>query len=346
MSGLTSSPFSHNSMRVPVFMGWVAIALLPALFCYTWFFGWGVLVHMGIGIVTALVSEVVMLRLRQRPVKPFITDNSAIITAMLIAFCVPPLAPWWIMFVGVAFAMVFGKHLYGGLGNNLFNPAMLGFAMLLISFPAEMTAWTAPTLLTSQLPNLSETISIIMSGSLRDMAGFDAISMATPLDTLKTQLGMLHTTTDIMRAPVFGTISGKGWEWINIAFLFGGLLLIWKKIIRWHIPVAMLGSLFVMATIFYLVNPDTHASPVFHIFSGAAMIGAFFIATDPVTAATSNKGKIIFGAGIGVFIYIIRTWGGFPDAIAFSVLIMNMTVPIIDYYTRPRVFGHGGDNTP
>jgi electron transport complex protein RnfD len=139
--------------------------------------------------------------------------------------------------------------------------------------------------------------------------------------------------------PVFGDLGGLGWEWINTLLLAGGLWLILRGIIGWQIPAAVLGGLFATAAVFYAVDPDAYASPMFHLFSGGAMLGAFFIATDPVTAATSNKGRLWYGFGIGVLTYVIRTWGGYPDGVAFAVLLMNMTVPTIDYYTKPRVFG-------
>jgi electron transport complex protein RnfD len=144
-------------------------------------------------------------------------------------------------------------------------------------------------------------------------------------------------------SPVFGNIGGKGWEWIGGGFLLGGIWLIYKKVITWHIPVAMLGALFAIALVFYLIDADTYASPWFHLVSGASLLGAFFIATDPVSAATTNPGRLVYAAGIGILTYIIRTWGGYPDGVAFAVLLMNMTAPTIDYYIRPRVFGHGKD---
>lgn len=342
---INSSPFTHKSINLTSFMGLVAITLLPALFTYIWYFGWGIAIHMLIGISTALVTETIMLKLRHRPVKPFITDNSAMITAILLVFCIPSFAPWWITFIGVAFAMIFGKHIYGGLGYNPFNPAMLGYAMLLISFPVEMTAWSAPLELLENAPGFIYTLQIILFGSVFDVLNFDALTMATPLDTLKTQLGLKQDLTTILAQPIFGSLTGKGWEWINIAILFGGLWLIYKRIISWHIPVALLGSLFIMASIFYFIDPQSYISPVMHLFSGAAMLGAFFIATDPVTASTTLKGRLWFGAGIGILTYIIRTWGGYPDGIAFAVLLMNMATPMIDYYTQPRVFGHDGDKS-
>jgi electron transport complex protein RnfD len=168
----------------------------------------------------------------------------------------------------------------------------------------------------------------------------DGLTSATVLDTLKTQLKLDQSIDQISASPIFGAMGGAGWQWINLAILGGGLWLIYKNVISWHVPVAMLGSLALMALLFFAVEPTRHASPLFHLFSGGAMLGAFFIATDPVSGATSIKGRLWFGAGVGILTYIIRTWGGYPDAVAFAVLLMNMAAPTIDHYTKPTVFGH------
>ena len=244
------------------------------------------IVNLFLASITALICEALMLWLRKRPLREFITDYSAIVTAFLLALALPPFVPWWITVLGTAFAIIVAKHLYGGLGYNLFNPAMVGYAVLLISFPLQMSDW-----------------SIIL----------DTVSGATPLETMKTELR---------------------WEWINAAFLVGGCWLLYKRIITWHIPVAMLVSLIIISGIFFLINPNLYPSPLFHLLSGATIMAAFFIATDPVTAATSNKARLIYAAGIGILIYVIRTWGAYPDAVAFAVLLMNMAAPTIDYYVK------------
>jgi len=308
--------------------------------------------------MTALVSEAVILIIRKRPIAPALADGSAIVTALLLALTLPPLLPWWATVTGTAFAIIIAKQLYGGLGYNPFNPAMIGYVMLLISFPVEMTSWLPPQLDCKQKLDLLETLSFVFAGITPDQMTFDALTEATPLDSLKTHLGLGNTVAEIQTqfgqgsaaseilsvSPIFGYIGGSGWEWVGGGFLLGGLWMIYKKVISWHIPIAMLTGLVVMALLFSTIDPDQYASPLFHLFSGAAMLGAFFIATDPVTAATSTKARLVYGAGIGIITYIIRTWGGYPDAVAFAVLLMNMTVPLIDYYFRPRVFGHGGDN--
>lgn len=317
----------------------VSLALVPAIAVYAWLFGVAILINILLAILLALGFEALILKLRARPLTP-LGDGSAILTAVLLALSLPPLAPWWLVAIGVFFAIVVAKHLYGGLGFNPFNPAMIGFAVLLISFPLEMTQWPASLALIQQPLDLMASLNLIFTGSLPAGMSIDAISGATPLDTMKTRLG-LGESVDQIRSQhlIFGNLGGADWQWINLAILGGGLWLVWRRIISWHIPVALLGSLMVMALIFNLIDPQQHATPMFHLFSGAAILGAFFIATDPITAATSNRGKLWFGAGIGILTYLIRSWGGYPDAIAFAVLLMNMAAPTIDYYTAPRAFG-------
>ncbi|PCJ32444.1 MAG: electron transport complex subunit RsxD [Moraxellaceae bacterium] len=267
------------------------------------------------------------------------------ITAVLLAVAMPPYSPWWLIVVAVTFAILIAKHLYGGMGYNPFNPAMIGYVLLLISFPLEMTTWVPAhtTEGVDAIPSFTQSLTMIF-GTV-DRSVIDGITMATPLDTFKTYAG--NDLDKLQSAAVLqGDIAGVGWDWVNIAFLVGGLYLVARKIITWHIPVAMTVSLFVFAGIFhYAVDPDSYAPPLFHVLSGGTMLGAFFIATDPVTAATSNKGKLIYGALIGVLIYVIRAWGGYPDAIAFAVLLLNLCAPTIEYYTQPRTYGHKKANS-
>jgi electron transport complex protein RnfD len=311
------------------------LALIPAVIALVYFFGTGVLINISLAIGIALLTEVLMLKLRQRPIKPFITDGSAIVTAVLVAVAIPPIAPWWLTTVGIVFAIIFGKHLYGGLGYNPFNPAMLAYVLLLVSFPVEMTTWLAVPEFSNQSVDFATTLQLIFNGH-----AVDTWSGATPLDEMKTQLGLIKNPTIIAeQQAIFGLFGGKGWEWINVWFAVGGLFLIWRKIISWHIPVAMLGTIFVFSSITYMIAPEITAGPLFHLLSGGTMIGAFFIATDPVSGSTTLKGRILFGIGVGALTYIIRIWGGYPDGVAFSVLLMNMLVPLIDYYTQPKVYG-------
>ncbi|MHB9102224.1 MAG: electron transport complex subunit RsxD [Sulfuricella sp.] len=317
----------------------VLFALLPAIAAYYFFFGPGILISLALATVTALAAEAAMLRLRNYPLKPFLTDGSAVLTAWLLALSIPPLAPWWLIVVGTAFAIIVAKHLYGGLGNNLFNPAMVGFAVLMISFPSYMTQWTAPLLLTQHPVGFSEALQYYFSGALQGVK-LDAVTMATPLDTLKTQLNLQHTVGEVKNMPVFGVFGGKGGEVIAAMYLLGGLFLLQRRIITWHTPVSFLVTLALVAALFNGIDPSRYATPMFHLFTGGAMLGAFFIATDYVTSPTTPLGKLIFGAGVGFLEYVIRVFGGYPDGIAFSILIMNAAVPLIDAYTQPRVYGH------
>ena len=325
-------------------MGWVLIALVPAVAAHVIFFGVGLLVQIAIAAMTALGAEALALRLRGKPLRPFLTDGSALITAVLLALCLPPIAPWWLVASGTAFAILLAKHLYGGLGANPFNPAMVGYAVLLVSFPVQLLRWLPPDVAGIEHVDLSlgDTLTAILTGGLPERLTWDAVTSPTPLEGLRTAVALGQTIEEARASPIFGPFGGRGWAWINAAILVGGLWLLALRIIRWQIPAAMLGALTVCATVMYAVDPGTYAGPLFHLSAGASFLGAFFIATDPVSAATSDRGKLIYGAGIGVITYLIRTWGGYPDGVAFAVLVMNMAVPLIDRYTVPRIYGHAG----
>lgn len=352
-----TSPHVKAPVTVTTLMIQVLAALVPGIVAYVWFFGWGVVINIAIAVVAAVSFETGMLRLRRQPVARYLADGSALVTAVLLALALPPSVPWWVTVTGVFFAIVVAKHLYGGLGYNPFNPAMVGYVVLLISVPREMTAWLPVQSLSEHPLGFMEYASLIFTGTLPAGVTLDALTEATPLDALRTHLGLGSSVADIRATfgldeetsrllsvvPIFGLLGGKGWEWINAGFLLGGLYLIWRRVIAWHIPAGMLGALVIVSLVFYLYDPSHYASPMFHIFSGAVMLGAFFIATDPVTAAVSPRGRLIYGIGIGILIYVIRAWGGYPDSIAFAVLLMNMTVPLIDDYFKPRVFGHDRD---
>lgn len=338
---ISSSPHQTSPANVSQLMLHVGYALVPGIATYIWLFGAGVLIHILLACATAVTAEAIVLMLRKRPVASTLADSSAILTAVLLALAIPPLAPWWLSVLGAAFAIILGKQLYGGLGYNPFNPAMLGYAMLLISFPLEMTRWPAALSLLEQAPSLSDSISVIFANGV----SVDAISAATPLDTLKTQIGQGMSIQNVMASSdhgqLFGRFAGIGWESINIALLLGGLYLLFTRRIAWQIPVSMLLSIALLAGVFHYLDPQQYASPVLHLFGGATMLGAFFIATDPVSACTTPRGRILYGVGIATITYAIRNWGGYPDGIAFAVLLMNMAAPTIDYFTQPRVFGGG-----
>lgn len=337
---MNRSPYVIGSDSVGMIMGKVLLALVPGIVAYVWVYGSGVLVSLLLASVTALLSEAAMLKLRDRPVKPFLMDGSALVTAWLLALALPPLAPWWLVVVGTLFAIVVAKQLYGGLGYNPFNPAMVGYAVLLISFPAIMTQWPAPLVLAQSHWGFFDHVHYIFGRALPEGVSLDAISAATPLDYLKTQLKLQHGVAEIVQSPIFGIVGSRGGEVVAGAYLVGGLYLWQQRIISWHVPGAFLLALLAIAGIAHLIAPEHYAGPMFHMFSGASMLCAFFIATDPISGPTTPKGKLLFGVGIGLLTWMIRTWGGYPDGVAFAVLLMNLCVPLIDAYTQPRVFGH------
>ena len=335
-----TSPHLAGENSVAGMMRQVLYALVPGILALIWFFGWGVLINLVLATIFATGLEALVLYLRKWPVKSALGDYSAVVTAWLLAVTIPPLSPWWLTLIAVFFAIVVAKHLYGGLGYNPFNPAMIGYVVCLISFPVQMTSWLAPSGLAEHSVGFLASLQTIFTGQLPDSLSWDAITMATPLDNLRTETSLGKTLSEIRAEPLYGSLAGQGWEWAANFFCLGGFWLLYKKIITWHVPVALIVSLGAMAALFSLGNPDNFPPPTFHIFSGGAILGAFFIATDPVSGATSPRGRIVFGVGVGVLTYIIRTWGGYPDGIAFAVLLMNMAAPTIDYYTQPRVFGH------
>jgi len=344
---IASSPHNHNHTKTPNLMRLVIYATLPGVLAQWYFFGWGNLIHIGLAMATALVCEFTVLSLRKRPITHELFDGSALLTALLIGICLPALAPWWISVIGTMFAIVIVKQLYGGLGHNPFNPAMAGYVMLLVSFPLQMTLWQPPLTLVAVDLNFTNTLTTILTGFTAEgysveqiRTSIDGITMATPLDSLKTNTGLGLTVFESITNPVFGDNFALGWEWVNAGFLLGGIFLITKKAIAWQTPVSFLLSLFICSFISYSLSPDSSASTMFHWFSGATMLGAFFILTDPVTGATSNKGRIIVGLLAGLLVYLIRTAGGYPDGVAFAILLCNMSAPLIDQYTRPRTYGH------
>ena len=249
---------------------------------------------------------------------------------MLLALALPPYSPWWLTLIACGFAIGFGKQLYGGLGQNPFNPAMVGYVVVLISFPVEMTSWPAPHGVAA-LDGLKHILGI---ASLPD-----GWAQATALDALKVNKSL---TIDELRASnaAFGHFGGAGSEAVNLAFLAGGLYLLHKRLITWHAPLGMLAALFVMSLLFWNGSgSDSNGSPLFHLLTGATMLGAFFIVTDPVSGSTTPRGKLIFGFSAGLLAYLIRVFGGYPDGVAFAVLLLNLCVPLIDLYTQPPIFG-------
>lgn len=313
--------------RLPAAMQRVLLATLPGLLVLAWLYSWGLVINLLLACTTALVVETLVLKLRSWPLRPSLTDGSALVTATLLVLALPPYCPWWLTVTATGCALLFGKHLYGGVGKNPFNPAMLGYALILVSFPQHMTHWPPPH-------------GLDLPGSLHQIFGFngaapDAWAQATALDSLRINKSL--TLEELFAGnPAFGHFGGKGSEWLNLAFLAGGAFLLQQRVISWHAPAGMLGSLFIISLLCWNGSgSDSHGSPFFHLLTGATMLGAFFIATEPVSGPKSPKARLLFGAGIGLLTYLIRTWGGYPDGVAFAVLLMNLAVPALERLTVP-----------
>ena len=317
-------------------------ALAPAAVAHVWYFGPGLIFNLLVAGIFAVAGEALVMWMRGRPPESALSDYSALVTAALLAFALPSLTPWWVTATGALFGVVVAKHLYGGIGFNVFNPAMAGYVVVLVAFPVHMNLWVAPRMGDIDYQHLTvlQTLGYTLTGNLPATLDFDAISRATPLDVMKTGLAGMGLVPEIRANPVMGDFGGRGWEWIGNFLAIGGLWLMIRGIVRWHIPAGVGLGLLGPATLMYIVDPSIHPGPGFHLFAGASILCAFFIATDPVSAATSPKGRFIYGLGIGFLIYAIRTWGSYADGVAFAVLVMNMAVPAIDYLTRPRIVGH------
>jgi electron transport complex protein RnfD len=313
--------------RLQQAMKLVLLATLPGALMMFWLYGWGVLINLILAGIAALSVEAAMLHLRKRPLGASLSDGSALVSATLLALALPPYCPWWLTVSAAAFAMVLGKHLYGGVGSNPFNPAMLGVALVLVTFPQQMTHWPSSH-------------GMDLSSALQQVFGFgqvpDAWVRATALDSLRINKSL--TMDELFSAnPAFGHFGGRGVEWVNLAFLAGGAFLLQRKVFSWHAPVGMLASLFVISLLCWNGSgSDSHGSPLFHLLTGATMLGAFFIVTEPVSGAKSPIARLLFGAGVGLLTYLIRTWGGYPDGVAFAVLLMNLCVPALERFAVAR----------
>ncbi|MBT2788118.1 MULTISPECIES: RnfABCDGE type electron transport complex subunit D [unclassified Halomonas] len=330
-AGVNDAAKATNVPPTASLMRWVIIATLPGIATMSYFFGLGVISNVLLAAAFGVALEAAVLRLRRRPICVTLNDSSALLTGVLLGASLPPASPWWLIGVGMVAAIVVAKQLYGGLGHNPFNPAMVGYTLLLVSFPTYMTLWAPPQEL------IPDGLWAQIAGTL-PTAQLDSLSGATPLDAFKHKGDAVLASEFWATSPLSeGTLNA--WRWVGLAWLAGGVLLLAKRIISWHIPVAMVGSLVVLATLFYLSDPSHFASPLFHLLTGATLFGAFFIATDPVSAATSRRGKLLYGVGIGALLITIRTFGGYPDAVAFAVLLMNLCVPLLDLYSVPRPTG-------
>lgn len=292
-------------------------ATAPGVLAMFWLYGWGVLINLLLACTCALLVEAGVHRLRRQSV----SDASGLVSATLLALALPPYCPWWLCVAAVASALLLGKHLFGG-NQNPFNPAMVGYALMLVTFPQPMTHWPASHGM-DLLAGLQQVFGLHGNAP-------DAWAQATALDALRINKSL---TMDELFAShqAFGHIAGKGSEWVNLAFLAGGLFLLHLRVFSWHAPVGMLGSLFVISLLCWNGSgSDSHGSPLFHLLTGATMLGAFFIVTEPVSGAKSPRARLMFGVGVGVLTYLIRTWGGYPDGLAFAVLLMNLGVPALE----------------
>ena len=348
-SSPVSGPYTHEKNSINRTMIWVMVALTPATAFGIYQFGLPALWLFIITILACITTEAICLYIAGKPIKPFLFDGSAILTGWLLAMTLPPWAPWWIAVVGALLAIVVGKQVFGGIGQNLFNPAMVARVALLISFPLEMTSWVTPQpLFSANSPDVIDSLRI----TFQITNEFDAVSSATILGHVKTELSRGLSLTDIW-TDLFdpfnfavGTVAGSMGETSAILLLAGGLLLLFTRIISWHIPVSMMLSIAVFATILNWIDPEHYAHAIYHLLSGATLLGAFFIATDLVTSPVTKMGQIIFGASCGALVVIIRTWAGYPEGMAFSVMLMNGFTPMIDHYVRPRIYGRTRKGEP
>lgn len=344
---------AHTGIRLTVgtIMAQVMLAIAPAtawgLFC----FGWPALNLFVITLLSALMFEALCLRIAGKAVKVTLFDGSALLTGWLVAMTLPPWAPWWIGVVGAGIAIILGKQVYGGLGQNLFNPAMLARVALLISFPVEMTTWAnLSPIFSEQSPSFAEGLQITFSG-LESFGTTDAWTGATTLGYVKTEFSQNRLLPDILQdysdwKNFFGWVRGSLGETSSLLLLIGGIWLIKKDIIQWHIPVSLLATVALLATAFQISDSQHYLGPFAHLNSGALICVAFFIATDYVTSPNTAVGKLIFGAGCGLLVYIIRTWGAYPEGTGFAVLLMNCATPLIDHYIRPRIYGRDRKGKP
>ena len=336
-----AAPHTTTTNSAGRVMATVMAALVPATLFGFWLYGWPAVYLWLITVGFAMLGEAFCLRLMGRQATPVLFDGSAMLTGWLLAVSLPPWAPWWIGAFGGLFATVLGKQVFGGLGQNLFNPAMVARVALLISFPLQMTAWVAPLpLFSAGAPGLIEGLQITLKGVA---PGFDAVASASLLGFAKTELSRgVDLLQSMLHAPAqtwYGSRSGSLGETAAWLIAGGGVAMMFLRIITWHIPVAMLAGIAVPAAILHAVDPARYMDAGTHLLSGGAMLGAFFIATDYVTSPNTQKGQLIFGAGCGLLTWVIRTWAGYPEGVAFAVLLMNSLTPIIDSYVRPRIYG-------
>ena len=339
----TSGPHTHSNANTNRIMYTVLLALLPAFAFGIYNFSWPAFNIAVLTIASALIGESAALSIAKKSIRPALLDGSALLTAILLAMSIPPWAPWWIAVFGGLFATLIGKHIFGGIGQNVFNPAMLARVALLVAFPLQMTTWVQPTPFgSSDSPSFVESLGITFGENL----DIDTVSSATVLGGVKTGFTQSETVTQTLSnlnfdilSSLWGHTNGSLGETSAILILLGGPFLHYKRIITWHIPVSMLASLFLLSSLFNLINPERYLDFSVHLLSGGFLLAVFFIATDPVTSPSSKSGQLIFGAGCGILDFIIRSWGGYPEGVGFAILLMNAVTPLIDHYIRPRIYG-------
>jgi len=358
---MLSSPHAHGGDSIRMMMFTVILALLPASLFSVYLFGWLSVLMIATCMLVALLTEAVCLKLVRRPLSTLL-DNSAALTGLFLALTRPAATPWWMAVLGSVFAIVLGKQVYGGLGYNIFNPALSARVILLISFPLNMTTWIMPMAAhmgvhsagiapALNLYDLSQCLTLFFAGAdaLTVVAqhGLDAISMASPLGHVKTEATLGVPVAQALAAyhynhldAFLGFEAGSIGETSALALLIGGIFLLARHSITWHIPFSYLGTVALLAAIFSSISPDHFTTPMFHLFAGGLMLCAFFMATDPVSSPVTPIGQIVFGIGCGIITWSIRSFGGYPEGAMFSVLLMNCAVPLIDHYCRPRVYGH------
>lgn len=349
LAPVVASPHAHGGSTVSRTMGLVLIALTPATLYAFWLFGWPAINLWLLTLGSCVLGEIFCLRLAERPARKAVLDNSAILTGWLLALTLPPWAPWWVAVVGGLIAIILGKQVFGGLGQNVFNPAMVARVALLISFPLPLTTWVTPLPITADnAPGFIEALRITFSAPALP----DAMASASLLGYAKTELSrhvdLLHALAD-PAAHGFswvGARAGSLGESATWLILGGGLFMIAMGVITWHTPVAVLIGLGLPALIAHGIDPAHYLSAPQHLLAGAAMLGAFFIATDYVTSPNTPVGQLVFGLGVGFLTFAIRTWGGYPEGMAFAVLLMNALTPAIDRVCKPRILGRDRKGKP
>jgi Na+-translocating ferredoxin:NAD+ oxidoreductase subunit D len=323
-----ASPFLKQGLTTQNAMLDVIYALIPVTLASIWFFGMSALMVLLASIAGTLFTEWFFSSSSNRTES--LKDGSAFLTGLLLGLTLPPSLPLWMAFLGGVVAIGLGKTIWGGLGNNLFNPALVGRAFLLANFPNAMTTWTAQSTSLFELHPHNLTMPLYQTG-------IDAVTSATPLGLMKFQ----QQDTPLLDL-IIGTTPGCFGETSGLLILLGGIYLMLRRSIDWRIPTAILSSVMIFSGILFMFDATRYPDPIFAVFSGGLLLGTFFMASDPVTSPLTPKGAWIFGIGIGVIVVLIRNFGGFPEGVMYAILLMNATVPLIERYTQPKAFGHGG----